>query len=311
MNTEQQDAFQTLLTQWSATTSQREMAALEQRMWSQTTREERRGFEGFAQWARKKLGKSQYEIRARSQLHLAGDAAEDLWARIDGTEKMLITSAAKLVGRAKVRAMSEACSLGEAIARELHDYDSWIPAIQDDGGTYRKRPMRPRGFARRDDGGTPKSGSGNVAESRALWAAVRAAIKRLAEFELRRLADTHTRDLLRGQLEAETSGLMDQFRARIDTAKRRSTSGSETTIGADDSGALRDACELLSVDAPRPGEVVTHVVYMTARKHYKALVREYHPDHGGDVVRYRAVVEAMRLIEESYQNQHTEEDNKS
>jgi len=282
-------------------TTQRERAEMEGRMFELASKDDRKG--GCAKWVARTLSVSLRPAEARNSLRQAGPAAEALWARVDGTERMLLESASGALSRARLRAVAENVALVEAVARELAEYDTWN-LHSTKNGTFRKPTQRARGFGKRSTHEQRKRIKSRPSGSaRDLWSAVRAALKRVVDAELAELADSHAREVLRGQMEAELSGAVDLLHTRVRTAKKHSQlDGVPSILNVDvERRKLRDACLVLSVDPPAPGKFIIHAVYAVAKRNYKRLVREYHPDHGGNVERYHAVVEAMQAIESNYQ----------
>jgi len=292
---------------WSYATTQRERAEIESWMWELVPRAARCKAGGLRLWLHDELHVPYRTSEVRTAIRMAGPDAALLWERIDGPERMLLQSAGSVLTRARLRAIAETCTLREAIVRELAEYDTWLKHETPEG-TFRKRPARPKGFARGDKPGRDRRDPANVAKrvqsSRELWGAVRAAVKRVVDAELHGIGDVHMRDGLRSQIEIEINGMMSLLNSRIRNAKQNaSLNNAPVASAASERKKLRGACHLLSVDPPSPGEYVDHAVYVTAKKNFRRLAREYHPDVTGDAShdRYDAVVGAMRVIEESYQ----------
>ena len=283
---------------WAHAKTHRERAEIEQRIYELAPKDVRR--KGCARWASSVLSIPINSAEKRTELRLAGSLAEPLWERIDGPEMMVLEAASRLLARARLRAIAEGVQEPEAMRRELAEYDTWL-LVKTDNGTFRKRPQRPRGMGHRSPGG---------GASRERWAAVRAAIRRVVDVELSDVASAHARGNLRAQLESEVSTLVDLFMSRIRAARRTSSLDDTPVAGVlPDRKAIRDACQLLSVDAPAAGESIGHITYAQAKKNFRRLAMEYHPDRNsneGTVERYQAVVEAMQIIESSYQQKDSD-----
>lgn len=291
---------------WSYATTHRERAQIESWMWDLVPRGERQAG-GCRTWLHRTLQVAYRTSEARTSIWMAEPDSQILWDRIDGPERMLVRSGLQILQRARIRSIAETCSLKEAIVRELAEYDTW-QKHETAEGTFRKRPARPKGFAigtrpkrdRRDPANVAK----RVQSSRELWGAVRAAVKRVVDAELQSIGDMRMRESLRSQIEVEISSMISLLNGRIRNAKQNaSLNNAPVTRGSADRKKLRAACQLLSVDPPAIGEHASHAMYMAAKKNFRRLAREYHPDVTGDAShdRYDAVVEAMRTIEESYQ----------
>lgn len=291
--------LENLKAMWSYAPTQRERSRIEGLMWELAPKEVRRL--GLAKWLNKLLDTPVQPVEARSKLRLQEGDAEALWARVDGPERMLVHTAGGVMSRAKMRAKAEAIPLVRAIERELAEYDTWLLRTTP-AGTYRFRPPRPRGSVMGQIHAKTAKTTTDVNMARELWATARAAFKRIVDYELRDLADRHTKELLLGQSMVEIETAITMLQGRVNRARiNASVNGAPIVAVVDDRKAVRDACATLGVDAPGRGEHVDHALYMAAKKNFKRLVREYHPDQGGDVDRYDAVVKAMRAVEENYQ----------
>ena len=300
---EETPEIHSLKLQWVHARTHRERAELEAKMWQLAPLEERKP--GRAKYVSRLLSISLRPAEARASLHNAAQLADPLWERVDGPEMMLIESATRVLQRARLRAVAENLPEPEALKRELVEYDSWVP-VRTEAGVFRKRPQRPRGMA-------ATSAPVGAGASRDRWAAVRASIKRVVDIELAKVGDMHTRGKLRAQLESEVSTLVDLFMARVRRERKNATLNDAPlplNLHADRK-ALRAACQLLSVDPPIANDCVDHLTYTTAKKHFRKLAMEYHPDHNldpGAVDRYKEVVDAMQLVETSYQERNTTKD---
>ena len=289
---------------WAYASTHRERSDLEGQMWEiaapALSKEERKN--GAAAWLCKRLEVSEKHTRTRQQLRLSEPDTNVLWDRVDGYERMLLFSATSILSRAKVRAVAESVPLAEAIDRELAEYDTWT-MIKTPEGTFRKRPQRVKGYSRADPHVRTVA---DVATARALWTAFRASVKRVVDHEIRRVGSSRARDRLRSQIEVEIEGAIKMLQSRINRVRDAELSGaggdSAIAVKVIDSGeSVSGACTVLGVDPPEIGQPVDHKLYMAAKKNFKRLVREHHPDQGGARERYEAVVGAMQVIEDVYQ----------
>ena len=290
-----------LLGLWKLATSERERADVEADLWGTATRAERDGYSS-GKWTARTLGIPQRLAVARANLRFSGPAAAPLWERVDGPDRLALHAATTVLRRAKLRAAASATPLDAAVRAELAEYETWPLLRMADGTSYRKRPSRHR----RGTAPSTASTNGTVDATRERWATVRAAVWRAVDGELLGVVDLRTRELLRSQVEAELSSLVALLGARIRREREASSLNGAAPPAPNGSGrrALRAACAVLSVDPPRTAARVDHETYRAAKKNYRALVREYHPDASGTEgtrERYQAVVEAMVAIERSYQ----------
>ena len=283
-----------LVALWRTQTTERDRATVEAEIWGAASAAERKAAGNCEKFLRGVLGIPMRQVRVRTNLIWAGKAADALWLRVDGPEHLAPEAARGLLKRAKLRSAAEAICLAEAVDRELAEYDTWRPHRTEDGRLYRKQAQRNRRGMR----------ANAVGAARDRWQTVRAAIWRVVDAELEGVADVHARATLRSQIEAEVSAMMALLNERIRRSRQNaSLNGAPPAAPANGRKALRDACAILSVDPPSTVARVDHATYMAAKKNFRALVREYHPDASGTEDtrgRYQAVVAALATVEESY-----------
>ena len=286
--------------QWAYASTQRERSDLEGQIWDlvhdSIPRDARKG--GSSVWPATHLQVSQRSTRGRQELRLSEPDTNALWDRIDGHERMVLQSATGVLQRAKVRAVSESVPLAEAIDRELAVYDTW-DLYKSADGNYRKRPQRVKGHR----GDVHARTVADVATARALWTAFRATIKRVVDHELHRVGSKDARERLRTQVETEIEASIQMLQSRIRRVRDAELhNGGGPLVNVAAAGeSVSEACTVLGVDPPEAGKVVDHGLYQLAKKNFKRLVRENHPDQGGARERYETIVHAMQVIEDGYQ----------
>jgi hypothetical protein len=294
---------------WAYASTQRERAQIEAQMWEiakpALTRATRK--RGISNWLCGRLKEPHDVVEDRHMLHRQGLTVNELWNRVDGSERMLVRRAAQILSKAKLRAMSESVSLRDAINSELDDYGRGTLIITP-AGTFRRRESRVRGTLKGAAtmphvSGKPKRAV-DLTAARDLWLALRASAKRIVDHELRGLGNAYVKEQLQSQMEAELDGTIRSLQARVQKARNTAhLDGAPAVVAnpAEERRLLKRACQILSVDPPHGGIDVDFALYKRAKTNYRRLVLEYHPDHGGDTERYDAVVKAMNVIEERYQ----------
>jgi len=286
---------------WSYTTTDRQRAEIEGRMWdvARVLAPEDAHKMGGAKWLAATLGVGINDTEARMMLRRAQPASDIIWERVDGPERMTLNSAAGIVSRARIAAKQQSISVQQAVEQELRIYDSWIMRRLPNGRSYRCRPPETRAVrASKEPTSAPPPSDA--------WTAVRAAILRVLDCELGTEMDPRVRDRLRGQCEAEVQSLVKLLNARIRSVKKNADLDEPIIKPSTKRRELRDACTLLGIDPPRhAGGAVDFASYSLAKKNYRKLAREYHPDHNPSPDargHFEKAVEAMRLVEESYQS---------
>jgi hypothetical protein len=293
---------------WAYAPTQRERSVIEGQMWEtfkdSVSKLDRK--HGCAKWLARRLGDAIDNVADRLAIRRYDAVAGALWARVDGSERMLVRAASQILSRARVRATSESTSVRDAIDAELVEYDKGL-LIVTPKGTFRRKAMRPRPNSRLSG---PKPGktknATDLTMARELWMAVRASVKRVVDHELRGISSARTRDLLRDQSEVEIETTIRMLQSRVNRARENphldaAPAAMSAASMADERKTLKRACEALGVDPPGSKERVTYALYKSAKNNYRKLAREYHPDHGGTAERFDAVTKAMQSIEDAYQ----------
>jgi hypothetical protein len=282
--------YDELRAEWLAATTERARAEVEESMWrqvgSQAPKPDPRD------WIHLYVPECTVnEIEKRRRVFTARSLAETLWARIDGTEKMPASTAARLLTEARKRAVINGTSNEQALSAVLSDYDK-LPTFMFKGKVFRKTVTHRQ----------------HAAVDRQHWQRVREAIRALVDHELAKHSDASTRAILRGQIDTEIDGLVKLLTRRVQRAVEDSKAAHNSVASSANAALnaerknLRDACDTLSIDRPRSG-IVDHALLLRAKKNFRALAKEHHPDHGGSAERYQAVVEAMTVVEASFRRE--------
>jgi hypothetical protein len=269
-----------LVEAWRSATTERERARLESTIFRTVPREDRRKTRtngSIASVVGPILNHSEYLITLRLRLLRAG--VEAIWERIDGPEQMPMRTAVRLLNQARVRGHAQNLMFDEAFRQELDEYDNLEVCSRVQGRPFRKKPMGPRKTAR------------------ATWGSVRAAVRALVERELRGVNE-RARERLEKQMDVEIDTLFEALTARVHRAKKAGdTQDVLPQAVRTDRNHLRAACQTLGIDPPKPGKEANG---SAAKKNFRRLVHECHPDVAGDAGRpqYEAVVAAYRYIEQ-------------
>jgi hypothetical protein len=289
--------MENLKARWSFATTQRERAVLERKMWDLGIRDAKTSAGGCSRWIHETLNTPLRGCEGRTSLLIALPHSEALWKRVDGPEHLLLESADKILSRSRLRMVAESVTLVEAIDRELAEYDTYPTLVKTPEGNYRKRPGVRRGL-----GGSARS---TKIGSRERWNTVRAALWQVLDSELLCVTNAHTRGKLRSQAEAEIDGVLRVLQTRIQAAKRSPDTNDDPLVRVETSRKeLARACRVLSVDPPTRNKRVDHKIYMVAKKNFRKLVKQYHPDVSGSdsAEQYDEIVKALRLVEQDYQD---------
>jgi len=294
-----------VILRWTEAKTERERAQLEVELWRLAPRSVR-GLATAQAWLCKTLapfGSADVvrtrNVDARQRLQNGGDVVGPVWDLIDGPEHMTLQSGARILSSARQAAKINHTTVEEEVAKAIKSYLSLTKFVLGDGRTFRRMARDAnRLSARRDN-----------------WGSVRAAIKRIVYAELDSIADANAKSRLRSQIEVEISSLVHILTARVRRVKETASLDKSPARVSDKKlrQRLREACQLLSVDAPAPGHPVDLLTYQKAKKNYRSLVKEYHPDTSGTEdtrESYQAVIDAMILIEQNFQNSATTTSNK-
>jgi hypothetical protein len=276
--------FDELRAEWAAATTERQRATVEDLMWKQAPVGQRKG--DPYKWIRAYLSDraSSHAISCRRRCFTASSLADPLWDRIDGDEKMSYSTASRLLSEArKIGIVGK--TPAEALAETLREYDKFDEVAVVNGKKARRRSNDKQKSAR----------------NRRHWDLLRRAIHFVVAHELNGVADPETRATLRSQIEVEISGLIGLLIRRVHKVgedSKTARNGVKSAVNAE-RRSLKAACDILSIDRPKSG-IVDHATLVKAKKNFRALAKEHHPDHGGSRERYQAVIEAMTTVEASF-----------
>ncbi len=284
--------YDELRAEWLAATTERARAEVEERMWQQSRGQDRKKNPRY--WIHQYMPEIAVNaIEKRRRVFTAGGLSEPLWARIDGPDKMAVHTAGRLISEARRRARIDNSANEQGLAAVLADYDKLPSYLGPDGKTtYHKHASRRQ----------------KAAGDRQNWLRVREAIRALVDHELAKHSDASMRAILRGQLETEIDGLVKLLTRRVQRAVEDSKAAHNSVASSANAAlnaerrSLKAACDTLSIDRPRNG-IVDRALLLRAKKNFRALAKEHHPDHGGSTERYQAVVEAMTTIEASFRRE--------
>jgi hypothetical protein len=268
-----------------ATMTDQEKSFLEDRIWALRT--DRKG-EDRATWLAEVLGGKRYEIDGRSRLFHVKEAAV-LWER---TKKdMAIRTAVEICQKAKTRSVNEGIPLNEAISLELEEYDSRPQVVLLAGG---KVIRKGKPVLRRARKSIPPSGeqieepTTNSGEEE-LWPAICGLVDGYIDARI-------------GDAGFEVDGIVRDFKAEMNTAYNSFRSRIQNFLSRGKKKMsftdVLNACEVLDIDPPGPGEMPDMDL---AKKKFRILVQQYHPDAGGNEKTkdsYQRVVDAHNCLKE-------------
>lgn len=258
---------------------ERRRAELEARIYALVPGDQRRSGRSDTESVLRRLYQLEGGIGCRSVLHNAGAVADPLWRLVDeegvaiGTASRLLTEARK---RARARATEVAVEIDEGI-------DAWMHR------TVLSQTADGRKFRRTVEVREPSPEEALAEIRRAVTVYVDAFGKSIERAAARRLAAETVADL---------DALLQGVVLRVRREQKRATDAAAEERPMLTLRTVRDACELLTVQAPRVhGQPVD---IDAARKRYRTLARQYHPDVTGrpetsDL--FQAVVAAFRDIE--------------
>lgn len=261
---------------WRASTSQRERADVERRLWElrPDSVQSSHGRHAQRRWLAELTGDSVHATMCRISLLNAGSPADPLWNAID-EEGMPISTAVRLLVAARRRGGSLPWGI-ETVMSEWRR--TGVETKTADGATFRRR--RP----------------GEVVESpsRFVFAAIRRQLKDHLQKRGTTLKDDEIHRLL-DEFEREVDVLVTSYQNRVAAAEQRARG---KTLPPSRSSVV-DACTTLSIDPPRAGYAVD---LTKARRHQRRLGAKYHPDanRGSNhmINEYNAVMKAYAVLEE-------------
>lgn len=251
-------------------------AELEQKLYDLLPRDRVRDKHGMPEALRKAYGLPFYEVKQRITLRLAGVDATPLWAAVD--DGLALNTAVNLLREARRRAHAKGTRLDFEIEEGLAAYEDRTVQCRTAGGKrYRRRP---------DARFTPdvEKALDTIREASKSYVS-RAGVT----------LDRTTRARLSGELMAEIEAILKAFALRVareEAAAKTDKQGVQLPIRRE----VVDACEVLGIRSPAPGTLPDLV---EAKKRFRFLTKQYHPDTtGSDASRgaFEAVVRAFELL---------------
>jgi hypothetical protein len=232
------------------------------------------------------VGANAIEVRGT----LLSSGVELLWDRIDAKgSTMPLYTAARMLREARKQVD---VPLIEALVALLMEYDARPVAYTSRGKAMRKRPMT---RINRQPQSPPRVAS-------TFWSKLR---RDIDVFTTARLAGLPAHDIetLARSLEGDLKVLLDEWQSRVHFAKARANGTAlEVRVSR---RKLADACHAFALVAPRFGDPVD---MLEAKKRWRMLAKEYHPDKrgGATVDQFHAVEEAWRVLQ-TYETQRNKE----
>jgi hypothetical protein len=262
------------------------------------------------------LGVREGPVEERRYLVLRGELAEPLWSLIDEGD-MTLHTAVELLRRAKSikvhpetthsalkRAIAEYYALPYArslangkVTRHGTPERRGRPQVTENKKVPRKPPERPPTAPASVETHVrelpePTASGSNVD----FWRQMRATCTDYARSRLPEVEYEQIEPHLRG-LEADLKTAFEQFYEAVRRVGRTPSLRVEITRRQ-----FTDACRALTLDPPRDIQRIPPQFFETARRQFKRLAREYHPDtsSGGEATRsrYEAVVAAWRTLQQ-------------
>ena len=263
------------------------------------------------------LGVREGPVEERRYLILRGELAEPLWSLLDHGD-MTLHTAVELLRRAKSlkvhpetthsalkRAIEEYYALPFArslangkVTRHASPERRGRPPIADNRKPPRRTPERPPvPPVSSPEEYVPElpepTAAGNNVD---FWRQMRATCTDYARSRLPGIEYEQIEPHLRG-LEADLKTAFEQFYEAVRRVGRTPSLRVEITRRQ-----VADACRALTIDPPRDMQRIPPQFFETAKRQFKRLAREYHPDtsSGGEATRprYDAVVAAWRTLQQ-------------
>lgn len=255
----------------------------------------RREHEDEREWSRiihqasEVLGTSIYELRARRQLFTYGDLSEPLWDHVDGD--MSIKTAVELVRHArKIRVAPEPTAA--VVARVVAEYYARPFVRTQANGKVTRHHAAPG--ATNGTEKAPRTAAAPAGASGHVFLKIR---ELCVEYARSRAPD-HDADTIDSEvrrLETDLKVALENFADRLQTLRKnaplRAVLGRRQIVAA---------CQALLIDPPRDIRNVSAAWKAKAKRQFRNLARECHPDtHGGSESlreRYEAVVAAWNFL---------------
>jgi hypothetical protein len=298
-----EDEQASLIEQYKATTTEKEKAAIEDRLWDGLSREERNKTRK-RNWMTERVGPAGRDAEFRSRVYHLGPAVDALWNLVDSgaiTLRVAVELArnAKKLSKSKqlplqftvLTVLSKSRKVPAHVRHEMAEtvkVNTAVPTGEPQAGA----PFAP--FAPPPlENGAPKSST--ITHTKTLLRQLRATISQYVALKVEDPTDTGVLSALQ-ILEAEIESAFNAFTeklSRIRSAKREDAQFMDQISRRD----LIRACQLLGVDSPKPGGPVD---MKRAKKTFKVLVHQYHPDtQGGSHAmqeQYEDVLAAYQLL---------------
>ena len=291
---------QDLRTLHAAAATQREMATVESEVWMEHRRDARDRAEDPGNPApaiARFLNVPLYVVDARRRLLLAGDLADPLWGLLEGD--LTLATAVRLLRCAQTRRVPPE-RLSQSLRRAIAEYYA-LPEQRrlDNGKVSRRGPQRPRGQAKKDRPQPDKPREVKKPEEPAggdFWKHLRSMCSEYARSRLPDHSDEQVDADLR-ILEADLKVVFEQFTDRVRNKLRDTPL---TVVVA--RRQLTEACRVLLLDPPKDRQKPPPAFFEKAKRQFKVLAREYHPDTstGGEATRpqFESVMNAWNVLQQ-------------
>ena len=293
---------QDLRTLHAAAATQREMATVESEVWMEHRRDARDRAEDPGNPApaiARFLNVPLYVVDARRRLLLAGDLADPLWGLLEGD--LTLATAVRLLRCAQTRRVPPE-TLSQSLRRAIAEYYA-LPLQRHlgNGKVSRHGPQRPRGTGR-TSGRTAREHPKRVAPDPKpsgdgdFWKNLRSMCSEYARSRLPDHSDEQVDADLR-ILEADLKVVFEQFTDRVRNKLRDTPL---TVVVA--RRQLTEACRVLLLDPPKDRQKPPPAFFEKAKRQFKVLAREYHPDTstGGEATRpqFESVMNAWNVLQQ-------------
>lgn len=223
----------------------------------------------------------------------SGDWVNPLWERIDGQEKMPLSTATKLLKKAKAFAAETGRPNAEILQEVLDEYDddeNTILSTLPDGRTFRKKKPTVKVDAPKQNG---REWEVDVDNAKKLWVLLETILQKFLTTRIGSL-DQSVRDDLSKDFMFQVRAVYEDVMKEVNRHRKDIKREAIIRVGA---YKLRQACEALGVPVPKPGDPVN---MQEAKVRYRRLAARFHPDRnaGQDsmIKQYHAVNEALETI---------------
>lgn len=284
----------TLVDAWKAARTERERAHVEALLWMTAGADERVDLRdegkvnhGRQLWVSKLVGAPEVEVAKRARLHSGNPDIDELWSRIDKREFSLGMAVRWLTEARKLKQQRDDITLREALTRLLAEYDTWPKRREGEymvgvkpASSFSRVPMR------------KKHARVYANDDRAFWGKLR---ELLQDFVQRRMEGVEplTQSTLLSEFERELKVVTASWGGKMERAKQRGTDNAVLLISR---VKVTRACEVLSMDPPKPGKPVDMKL---AQSRKRTLAKTYHPDVSPTTRdQYEAVLEAFAVLED-------------